>query len=97
MDVIEKLQEQTERNTEAIAELAKSDAVQSVQIAHLAEVSKNQGKNQLAIIKWLGVAIIGLLFLTVLALVYGGLGERGFNGVTNTAQEMMKSAGTELK
>ena len=83
-----RLRDQTEANTKQISELAKSDAVQSVQIANLAKTTERQGDVQLKLIKWLVVAIVGVLLISVLALVYGGLGERGFNGVTHAAPQM---------
>lgn len=76
-----KLRNQTEANTKQIADLAKSDAVQSVQIANLAKATENQGKNQLKLLNWLVAAVIGILLIVVLALVFGAIGERGFNGV----------------
>lgn len=76
-----KLRDQTAANTKQIADLAASDAVQSVQIKTLSEATKTQGENQLKLINRLVAAIIGILVIVVLALVFGALGERGFNGV----------------
>ena len=78
---IDQLHHQADENTKAIGELAKSDAVQSMQIANLAEATKTQGNSQLKLINRLIMAIIGILILVVLALIWGALGERGFNGV----------------
>ena len=80
-----KLRDQTAANTRQIADLAASDAVQSVQIKNLSEVTKTQGDNQLKLINRLVAAIICLLVLVVLALIFGALGERGFNGVVKAA------------
>lgn len=80
-----KLRDQTEANTKQIADLAKSDAVQSVQIGTLKETVEAQGVNQVKLINRLVMAIIGILILAILALIFGALGERGFNGVTKAA------------
>ena len=91
---IDRLHEQTEKNTEAIGKLAASDAVQSVQIANLAEATKTQGHSQLKLINRLIMAIIGIMVLVVLALIWGALGERGFNGVTGAAKELSPYSST---
>jgi len=80
-----KLRDQTEANTKQIADLAKSDAVQSVQIGTLKETVEAQGVNQVKLINRLVMAIIGILILAILALIFGALGERGFNAVTKAA------------
>lgn len=77
-----KLKDQTAENTKQIADLAKSDAVQSVQIRTLSKVTKTQGENQLKLINRLVMAVIGILILAVLALIFGALGKDGFNAVT---------------
>ena len=77
-----KLKDQTEANTKQINELAKRDAEQSVQIAGLAKTTEKQGDNMMKLVNRLVMAIIGLLILLALAVVFGALGERGFNGVT---------------
>ena len=83
-----RLRDQTEANSKQIAELAASDAVQSVQIKDMSETMKTQGENQLKLINRLVMAVIGILVLAVLALIFGALGERGFNAVTNAAPKM---------
>ena len=80
-----KLRDQTEANTKQIADWAKSDAVQSVQIGTLKETVEAQGVNQVKLINRLVMAIIGILILAILALIFGALGERGFNAVTKAA------------
>ena len=80
-----KLRDQTEANTKQIADLAKSDAVQSVQIGTLKETVEAQGVNQVKLINRLVMAIIGILILAILALIFGALGEHGFNAVTKAA------------
>jgi len=80
-----KLRDQTQANTKQIADLAKSDAVQSVQIGTLKETVEAQGVNQVKLINRLVMAIIGILILAILALIFGALGERGFNAVTKAA------------
>lgn len=77
-----KLKDQTAENTKQIADLAKSDAVQSVQIRTLSQATKTQGENQLKLINRLVMAVIGILILAVLALIFGALGKDGFNAVT---------------
>ena len=77
-----RLKDQTAENSKQISELAKSDAVQSVQIKTLSEATKTQGENQLKLINRLVMAIIGILILAVLALIFGALGKDGFNAVT---------------
>lgn len=88
-----KLRKQTEKNAQQIAELAKSDAVQSVQIANLAKSVASQGDNQRTLLNRVVMAVLGILVLTVLALIFGGLGERDFNAVTKAAPTVIQSAG----
>ena len=57
------------------------DAEQSVQIADLAKTTEKQGERQDRLLNRLVMAIIGVLLILVLALVFGALGEHGFNGV----------------
>lgn len=80
-----RLRRQTEENTKQISELAKTDAVQSEQIKTLFHTTKEQGDTQKSLVNKLVVAVIGVLVIVVLALVFGALGERGFNAVTNAA------------
>lgn len=82
-----RLRDQTEANTRQIADLAKSDAVQSVQIANLAKATEAQGASQTRLVNRLVVAIIGVLLILVLAVVFGALGEKGFNAVAGAAKE----------
>ncbi len=77
-----KLRDQTEANTKQINELAKRDAEQSVQIADLAKTTERQGDNMMKLVNRLVMAIILILLLMALAVVFGALGERGFNAVT---------------
>ena len=83
-----KLREQTEKNSQQISELAKRDAVQSVQIAGLSKSIEAQGNSQTKLVNRLVMAIIGVLMILVLAVVFGALGERGFNAVVRAAPEM---------
>ena len=76
-----RLKDQTKQNTKQINELAKRDAEQSVQIAGLAQATKTQGDNQQKLLNRLVTAIIGVLVILLLAVLYGALGDKGFNGV----------------
>ena len=87
-----KLRDQTEANSKQIADLAKSDAVQSEQIKTLFHTTERQGDNQLKLVNRLVVAVIVVLMVAVLALVFGALGEKGFNGVTKAMPSMAKEA-----
>ena len=80
-----RLKDQTEQNTKQINELAKRDAEQSVQIADLAKTTEKQGDSLLRLVNRLVAAIIGILVITVLAVVFGALGRDGFNAVTKAA------------
>ena len=97
MDIIEKLQVQTENNTLAIAELAKSDAVQSEQIRGLAQTADTLSKSQTMLLNRLVLVVVVILVLTILALIFGALGKEGFNGVTKAAPNIVKSAGVGTK
>ena len=90
-----KIREQTEANTKQIADLAKSDAVQSEQIKTLFHTTERQGDNQLKLVNRLVIAVIVVLILTVLALVFGALGEKGFNAVTRAATDISAVASRE--
>ena len=70
---------------DAIGELQKADAVQSEQIKTLFHTTERQGDTQTRLVNRLVLAVIGVLILAVLALIFGALGERGFNAVTKTA------------
>ena len=85
-----RLKDQTEENTKQINELAKRDAEQSVQIADLAKTTEKQGDSLLKLVNRLVAAIIGILVITVLAVVFGALGEKGFNSLSKAAPTMMK-------
>ena len=68
---------------DSIIDLQKADAIQSEQIKTLFHTTETQGERQDRLTNRLVIAVLGVLALTVLALVWGALGERGFNGVTN--------------
>ena len=84
-----RLKDQTEENTKQINELAKRDAEQSVQIADLAKTTEKQGDSLLRLVNRLVAAIIGILIITVLAVVFGALGKEGFNAVARTVPQVM--------
>lgn len=80
---------------DAIIELQKADAVQSEQIKTLFKTTeqqsadiKAQSDNQLKLVNRMVMLVGIVLVLAVLALIWGGLGERGFNGVTNAAKTL---------
>ena len=75
---------------DAIAYLQKADAVQSEQIKTLFNTTKEQGENQKAVVNRLLWIVAGIIVIAVLALVYGALGDKGFNAVTSAAQTQMK-------
>ena len=70
---------------DAIAELQKTDARQSEQIKTLFATTKEQGDTQKTLVNRMLMLVGVVLILSVLALIWGGLGERGFNAVTNAA------------
>lgn len=76
---------------DAIGELQKADAVQSEQIKTLFKTTEKQGDTQTRLVNRLVLAVIGVLILAVLALIFGALGERGFNGVTRAAPKVLSS------
>lgn len=84
-----RLKDQTEENTRQINELAKRDAVQSVQIADLAKTTESQGDYMMKLVNRLVMSIVGILILMALAVMFGALGEKGFNAVTNTAPSVI--------
>jgi len=85
-----RLKDQTEENTKQINELAKRDAEQSVQIKDLAKTTEKQGDSLLRLVNRLVAAIIGILVITVLAVIFGALGKDGFNAVTKAAPAAMQ-------
>ena len=85
-----RLKDQTEQNTKQINELAKRDAEQSVQIKDLAKTTEKQGDSLLRLVNRLVAAIIGILVITVLAVIFGALGKDGFNAVTKTAPALIQ-------
>lgn len=97
MEIIEQLQEQTQKNTEAIAELAKSDAVQSEQIRGLVQTADTLSKSQTMLLNRLVLVVVVILILAILALIFGALGKEGFNSVTKAAPNIVKSVGVDTK
>ena len=77
-----------EKIRDAIDELQKTDAVQSEQIKTLFKTTETQGERQDKLTNRLVVAVLGVLVLTVLALIFGALGEHGFNAVTKARQSI---------
>lgn len=75
---------------DAIADLQKADAVQSEQIKTLFNVTARQGETQKALVNRMLMIVGIVLILAILALIWGGLGERGFNAVTKAAPTMAK-------
>ena len=67
---------------DAIEKLQKADAVQSEQIKTLFHTTEKQGERQDRLLNRLVFAAIVALFIALLAVVWGALGERGFNAVT---------------
>ena len=76
---------------DAIGELQKADAVQSEQIKTLFHVTERQGDTQTRLVNRLVLAVIGVLILAVLALIFGALGEHGFNAVVRTSPKVLSS------
>ena len=72
----------------AIGELQKADAVQSEQIKTLFKTTEKQGDNQTRLVNRLVLAVIGVLILAVLALIFGALGEHGFNALTRAVPKV---------
>ena len=73
---------------DAIGDLQKADAVQSEQIKTLFKATEQQSKDikeqsndMVKLVNRLVLAIIGILLILALAVVFGALGEKGFNGV----------------
>lgn len=88
-DVVKGAAKQSVENSRQIAALQKADAVQSEQLKTLFNTTREQGENQKTLLNRLVFAVIGILFILVLAVIFGALGERGFNGVTNAAPKML--------
>ena len=86
-----RLKDQTEENTKQINELAKRDAEQSVQIADLAKTTEKQGDSLLRLVNRLVAAIIGILVITVLAVIFGALGKEGFNAITKSVPSVVEA------
>ena len=76
---------------DAIGELQKADAVQSEQIKTLFHVTERQGDTQTRLVNRLVLAVIGVLILAVLALIFGAIGEHGFNAVMRTSPKVLSS------
>ena len=76
---------------DAISDLQKADAVQSEQIKPLFHVTERQGDTQTRLVNRLVLAVIGVLILAVLALIFGALGEHGFNAVVRTSAKVLSS------
>ena len=76
---------------DAIGDLQKADAVQSEQIRTLFHVTERQGDTQTRLVNRLVLAVIGVLILAVLALIFGALGEHGFNAVVRTSPKVLSS------
>lgn len=90
-ELFAKIRKQTEKNSQQISELAKRDAVQSVQIAGLSRSIEAQGNNQTKLVNRLIMAIIGVLLILVLAVVFGALGKEGFNAVTRAVPSVVEA------
>lgn len=78
---------------DSIVELQRADAIQSEQIRTLFHTTeqqsadiREQNAHQMKLVKWLVGAIVSITVIAVLALVFGALGEHGFNAVTSTAK-----------
>lgn len=84
-----KIRDQNAENSRQIAELAKSDAVQSEQIKTLFHTTERQGDAQVRMLNRLVVAIIAIVILTLLALIWGAIGKDGFNAVTKAAPNVL--------
>ena len=77
---------------DAIIELQKADAAQSEQIKTLFHTTeqqsadiKAQSDRLMTLVNRMLMLVGAVLVIAVLALVWGGLGERGFNAVTKAA------------
>ena len=92
-----RLRDVTRENTKAIAELQKTDATQSEQLKTLFNATKEQGANQRQLTNRLVMAVVGVLVLVVLALIFGALGEKGFNGVTKAAPNLISAGASHAE
>lgn len=75
---------------DAIVALQKADAVQSEQIKTLFHTTEQQGENQTRLTNRLVLAVLLVLIIVVLALVFGALGEHGFNCITKAVPTVAK-------
>ena len=80
-----RLRDQTAANSMQISQLVARDAAQSEQIKTLFATTEKQGKTIDTLTARLVMAIVLVLVILVLAVVFGALGERGFNAVTKAA------------
>lgn len=87
-------QESFAKIRDAISELQKADAVQSEQIKTLFKTTekqsddlKEQSKTMIRLVNRLVMAIVGILVIFAFAVVYGALGDKGFNAVKDAAKE----------
>ena len=99
-----RLRDVTRDNAKAITELQKADAVQSEQIKTLfkaatrqSEDIKAQSDSQAKLVNRLVMAILGVLVILVLAVVFGALGEKGFNGVTKAAPNLISAGASHAE
>ena len=77
---------------DAIGDLQKADAVQSEQIKTLFATTKEQGAQQKQTLNRLLMLVGGILLIAILALVYGALGDHGFNAVTKAVPSTVEAA-----
>lgn len=83
-----RLRDQTEENTKAINELAKTNVAQNEQIKTLFNTTKEQGDTQKTLVNRLVCAIVLVLVIVVFALVFGALGKDGFHAVRQATTEV---------
>ena len=76
--------EELEKLKDSIIELQRTDAVQSEQIKTLFKSVERQGTTIDKLTSRLVWAAIVALIISLLALVFGALGEKGFNAVTKS-------------
>ena len=76
---------------DAIGDLQQADAVQSEQIKTLFKTTEQQSKDikeqsndMVKLVNRLVLAIIGVLLILAFAVVFGALGEHGFNAVVKS-------------
>lgn len=91
-----KLRDAQARNAKQIAELQKTDAVQSEQIKTLFKTTEAQGANQLKLVNRLVMAImmvfVVVVFVLVFAVAYGALGDKGFSAVRGATENAVQIA-----